>query len=92
MTQLMLDFAPVSVAMNVSLSPSRSRSRHEEPTAGPKALVSQSLPLYDSNRTELHHIGDLAQAVLDRYDIVRRRRAARLRREAIARQQELQRA
>jgi len=27
-------------------------------------------------------MGDLAQAVLDRYDIVRRRRAARLRREA----------
>ncbi len=96
MTQLMLDFAPVSVAINASSSPSTPRSvstirpPHTAPSTGRPTPVSKSLPLYDANHSELHHIGDLAQAVIDRYDIVRRRRAARLRREALARQQQLQ--
>lgn len=44
---------------------------------------SLSLSLYDGRRSELKHIGDLAQAVLARYDIVRQRRELRLRREAM---------
>lgn len=47
----------------------------------------QSLSLYESGRKDLHHIGDLAQAVINRYEIVNRRRAARLAREKAAREQ-----
>lgn len=45
----------------------------------------QSVSLYDSGRKDLHHIGDLAKSVIDRYEIVHRRRAARLAREKAAR-------
>lgn len=47
----------------------------------------QSLSLYDSGRKDIQHIGDLAQAVINRYEIVHRRRAARLAREKAAREQ-----
>ena len=47
----------------------------------------RSLSLYDSGRKELHHIGDLVHAVIDRYEIVHRRRAARIAREKAAREQ-----
>ena len=49
------------------------------------ATPQRSLSLYDANRAELKQIGDLAQAVLARYDIVRQRREQRLRREAMRR-------
>jgi hypothetical protein len=48
--------------------------------------ASKSLSLYTPDNSELHHIADLAKAVIDRYDIVHRRRAARLARERAARQ------
>lgn len=48
----------------------------------------QSLSLYESGRKDLHHIGDLAQAVIDRYEIVHRRRAARIARERAAMQEQ----
>jgi hypothetical protein len=41
--------------------------------------------LYDPAQGEIQHLGDLAQMVVARYDIVRRRRAARLAREAARR-------
>jgi len=50
----------------------------------PAVRTGQSLSLYEDGRKDLHHIGDLAQAVLDRYEIVHRRRAARLARERAA--------
>jgi hypothetical protein len=32
------------------------------------------MPLYDPQRNEIHHIGDLAKLVLARYELVARRR------------------
>ena len=60
---------------------------HSQRSSEPRCLHG-SLPLHDPNRGEIHHLGDLAQLVVARYDIVRRRREARLAREA-ARRREL---
>lgn len=49
------------------------------------AQPQRTLSLYDASRAELKQIGDLAQAVIARYDIVRQRREQRLRREAMRR-------
>jgi hypothetical protein len=88
MVQMLLDFTSVvEETPVVGLEALRRRAEAVGPqkTANSSrntAQVYRSLPLYDAKNSELHHMGDLAQAVLDRYDIVRRRRAARLRREA----------
>lgn len=88
MVQMLLDFSSVvEETPVVGLESLRQRGQSVIPqkpdynTRMP-AQAYRSLPLYDAKNSELHHMGDLAQAVLDRYDIVRRRRAARLRREA----------
>ncbi|QEG41092.1 hypothetical protein [Roseimaritima ulvae] len=44
----------------------------------PLPQLSRSLPLYDPQRGELHHFGDLAQGVISRYEIVAQRRAVLL--------------
>ena len=85
---MLLDFTSVSNHQApVGVEKLRSRVQIAPPQQFSGATSSdgtryRSLPLYDAKNSELHHIGDLAQAVIDRYDIVRRRRAARLRREA----------
>lgn len=44
-----------------------------------RAPLSGSVPLHDPQQGELHRIGDLAQLVLARYELLHRRRAARRR-------------
>lgn len=88
MTQLMLDFAaPASTgnSSTVVVSPSRPspQIRNRRPVA--PAPFNGGVPLYDPAQGEIQHLGDLAQLVVARYDIVRRRRAARLAREAARR-------
>lgn len=86
MTQLMLDFGfSTSVCVPAAVV-NRVTSFVAEPAAElsqPTTTSNRSLSLYDSQRRELKQIGDLAQLVVARYDIVRRRREARLQREAL---------
>ncbi len=101
MTQLLLDFAAPASSGNTSavvVSPSRPTSkRNNEQTRSPQtrrsgpvaaAQFNGGVPLYDPAQGEIQHLGDLAQLVVARYDIVRRRRAARLAREAARRNSE----
>lgn len=77
MTQLTFDFT-ATTGFSTSAStytPNRVASKK------PVVRTGQSLSIYNDGRKDLHHIGDLAQAVLERYEIVHRRRAARLARE-----------
>lgn len=92
MTQLLLFDFPTTAARSVTSPvpvtsrPAAPRFTTASPTHSPSPSPSDSdrasspLPLYDPAQGELHRIGDLAQLVLARYDIVHRRRAARLRR------------
>ena len=71
------EYQPARQDCRADASGNRSQIRHTD----------RSLSLYDSDRKELHHIGDLVHAVIDRYEIVHRRRAVRIAREKAAREQ-----
>lgn len=73
-------------APRFSPRPSKASPRREPTPETSRATppFSGSLPLYDPAQGELHRIGDLAQLVLARYEIVHRRRRARLRRAQVA--------
>lgn len=91
MTQLLLDFSAgdVFAASQRFSTPERfSPPQKKSSSAGVhnasrgSSIPLTSLPLLDAGRQELQHLGQLAQQVVARYDIVRRRREARLAREA----------
>ena len=85
MTQLTFEFSATASVTPV-IAPVASREEtHRELNESVAGQAYRSLPLYDARQGELHHAGDLARAVLARYELVHRRRAARLRREALAR-------
>lgn len=71
---------PAASRSTVALSNGVSRAAASS-TASPasRAPLSGSLPLHDPQQGELHRIGDLAQLVLARYELLHRRRAARRR-------------
>ncbi|WP_164102453.1 hypothetical protein [Candidatus Laterigemmans baculatus] len=78
---------PSGRRFRTSASPRREAAAKASPATQSPATASHttqslggSLPLYEPAQGELHRIGDLAQVVLARYEIVHRRRAARLRR------------
>ena|GEM_PF-6845886 len=83
MTQLLLFEAPVSatampVATVAAASPNRPTPRFNAPSPRRQTAdqaASRSLPLYDRQRPELKHMGDLAHMVIRRYELVAERRA-----------------
>lgn len=99
MTQMLLFDCPTTAAVPV-VTPSRgtreergtkpaptvSRSTGAPSSGSPTSVTprSGSLPLHDPQQGELHRIGDLAQLVLARYELLHRRRAARRRQSCAA--------
>lgn len=94
MTQMLLFDCPANSAVPVvtpsrqTVSPAGQTHDAEPSVTGSRSAalpLSDSLPLYDPQQGELHRIGDLAQLVLARYELVHRRRAARRRQACAAR-------
>ncbi|QDS93081.1 hypothetical protein FF011L_18360 [Roseimaritima multifibrata] len=88
MTQLLLFPAATEDHSSASRAASPAPKSRQQASSHPRAMpvelqrplpqLSRSVPLYDGKKGELHHIGDLAQLVLQRYDIVAQRRAVLL--------------